>query len=46
MSELDKQKELAEIRAQVKAEMDCEMGLDDSYDENEERENPYDLRLI
>jgi hypothetical protein len=42
MSDQDKQRELSEIRAQAKAEMDREMGLDDSNDENEERENPYD----
>ena len=42
MSDQDKERELAEIRAQAKAEMDREMGLDDPNDENWERENPYD----
>jgi hypothetical protein len=42
MSDQDKQKELAEIRAQAKAEMDREMGLDDPNDESWEREDPYD----
>jgi hypothetical protein len=41
MSDQDKQRELAEIRAQAKAEMDREMGLDDP-DEDWEIQNPYD----
>ena len=42
MSDQDKERELAEIRAQAKAEMDREMGLDEPDDENWEIENPYD----
>ena len=41
MSDQDKEKELAEIRAQAKAEMNREMGLSDSEDENEKQEDPY-----
>ena len=42
MSDQDKEKELAEIRAQAKAELNREMGLSDSEDENEKQEDPYD----
>ena len=42
MTDQNKEKELAEIRAQAKAEMNREMGLSDSEDENEKRESPYD----
>ena len=42
MSDQDKEKELAQIRAQAKAEMDREMGLDEPDDESWEIENPYD----
>ena len=42
MSDQDKERELAQIRAQAKAEMDREVGLDDPNDDNWERESPYD----
>ena len=42
MSDQDKEREQAEIRAQAKAEMNRLMGISDSEDETETREDPYD----
>ena len=43
MSDQDKEREQAEIRAQAKAEMNRLMGISDSEDENEKQENPKGL---
>ena len=42
MSDQDKEREQAEIRAQAKAEMNRLMGISDSEDETEKQEGPYD----
>jgi hypothetical protein len=46
MSDQDKEKELAEMQAQAKAEVYRVMGLDISHDENEKRGSHMTICLI